>query len=169
MWAGLAIKNFAARGGPREEEKGSRAQSMTDDYNLQRFLEAQGYVYNAVLDELRAGKKSAHWMWYIFPQIKGLGHSGTAQKFAITSLEEAKAYLQHPVLGPRLRECTQLVLNMEGHSAEEIFGYPDNLKFRSCMTLFMTATPDNKVFKDALLKYFDGKPDTLTLDILANQ
>ena len=169
MWAGLAIKNFAARGGPREEEKGSRAQSMTDDYNLQRFLEAQGYVYNAVLDELRAGKKSAHWMWYIFPQIKGLGHSGTAQKFAITSLEEAKAYLQHPVLGPRLRECTQLVLNMEGHSAEEIFGYPDNLKFRSCMTLFMTATTDNKVFKDALLKYFDGKPDTVTLDILAHQ
>ena len=142
---------------------------MTDEYNLQRFLEAQGYVYNAVLDELRAGKKSAHWMWYIFPQIKGLGHSGTAQKFAITSLEEAKAYLQHPVLGPRLRACTQLVLNVDGRSAEQIFGYPDHLKFRSCLTLFMTATTDNKVFNDALLKYFDGIPDTLTLDLLAQQ
>jgi uncharacterized protein (DUF1810 family) len=142
---------------------------MTDEYNLQRFLEAQDHVYDAVLDELRTGGKSSHWMWYIFPQITGLGHSGTAQKFAITSLAEAKAYLQHPILGPRIRECTQLVLNVEGRSAEQIFGYPDHLKFRSCLTLFMTATTDNKVFKDALLKYFDGTPDTLTLDILAHQ
>jgi uncharacterized protein (DUF1810 family) len=142
---------------------------MTDDYNLQRFLDAQGHVYDAVLDELRAGKKYSHWMWYIFPQITGLGHSGTAQKLAITSLEEAKAYLQHPVLGPRLRECTQLVLNVDGRSAEQIFGYPDHLKFRSCLTLFMTAATNNKVFNDALLKYFDGKPDKLTLDILAHQ
>ena len=142
---------------------------MTDYYHLQRFLDAQGPVYDTVLDELRAGRKSSHWMWYIFPQITGLGHSGMAQRFAITSLEETKAYLQHPILGPRLRECTQLVLNVEGHNAEQIFGYRDNLKFRSCLTLFMTATTDNKVFKDALLKYFDGKPDTLTLDILAHQ
>ncbi len=141
---------------------------MTDDYHLQRFLEAQGHVYETVLDELRAGEKSSHWVWHIFPQIKGLGLSGMAQTFALTSLEEAKAYLQHPVLGPRLRECTQLVLNIEGHSAEQIFGYLDNLKLRSCLTLFMTATTDNKVFKDALLKYFDGKPDTVTLDILAH-
>ena len=141
---------------------------MTDDYNLQRFLEAQDHVYGAVLDELRAGRKSSHWMWSIFPQIAGLGRSGTAQTFAITSLEEAKAYLQHPLLGPRLRECTQLVLNVDGRSAEQIFGYPDHLKFRSCLTLFMAATTDNKVFKDALLKYFDGKPDTLTLDLLAH-
>jgi len=105
-------------------------------------------------------------MWYIFPQIRGLGHSGPAQKFAITSLEEAKAYLQHPVLGPRLRECTQLVINVDGHTAEEIFCYPDNLKFRSCMTLFMTATTDHNVFKEALLKYFEGTPDKLTLDLL---
>ena len=105
-------------------------------------------------------------MWYIFPQIRGLGHSGPAQKFAITSLEEAKAYLQHPVLGPRLRECTQLVINVEGHNAEEIFCYPDNLKFRSCMTLFMAAATDNNVFKEALLKYFEGTPDKLTLDLL---
>ena len=142
---------------------------MVDVYNLQRFLDAQDHVYDAVLGELRAGRKSSHWMWFIFPQVEGLGLSGTAQKFAITSLEEAKAYLQHPVLGPRLRECTQLVLNVDGRSAEQIFGYPDHLKFRSCLTLFMTATTDNKVFKDALLKYFDGKPDELTLDILAHQ
>jgi len=142
---------------------------MTDIYNLQRFLEAQDHVYDTVIDELRAGRKSSHWMWFIFPQITGLGHSGMAQRFAIASLDEAKAYLQHPILGPRLRECTQFVLNVDGHSAEEIFGYPDNLKFWSCLTLFMTATTDNKVFKDALLKYFDGKPDTLTLDLLAQQ
>lgn len=142
---------------------------MSDIYNLQRFLETQDHVYDAVLDELRAGKKSSHWIWFIFPQVKGLAHSGAAQRFAIVSLEEAKAYLQHPILGPRLRACTQLVLDVEGRSAEQIFGYPDHLKFRSCLTLFMTATTDNKVFKDALLKYFDGKPDTLTLDLLAQQ
>jgi uncharacterized protein (DUF1810 family) len=139
---------------------------MTDDSQLHRFLEVQDHVYDAVLGELRAGRKSSHWMWYIFPQLKGLGHSGTAQKFAIASLEEAKAYLQHPVLGPRLRECTQHVINVDGRSVEEIFCYPDNLKFRSCLTLFMTATTDNNVFKEALLKYFEGKPDQLTLDLL---
>jgi len=142
---------------------------MTDKFKLHRFLDAQEGVYDTVLDELRAGRKASHWIWFIFPQIAGLGHSGMAQRFAIASLDEAKAYLQHPVLGPRLRECTQLVLNVEGRSAVEIFSYPDNLKFRSCMTLFMAATTDNKIFKNALLKYFDGKPDTLTLDLLAQQ
>ncbi len=146
-----------------------QVQPMTDDYNLQRFLDAQERVYDTVLDELRVGRKSSHWIWFIFPQIAGLGHSAIAQQFAIASLNEAKAYLQHPVLGPRLRECTQLVLNVNGRSAEEIFGYPDDLKFRSCLTLFMTATTDNKIFKDALLKYFNGKPDQLTLDLLAQQ
>jgi uncharacterized protein (DUF1810 family) len=140
---------------------------MTYAYNLQRFFDAQERVYHTVLDELRAGRKSSHWIWFIFPQITGLGHSEMAQQFAIASLDEAKAYLQHPVLGPRLRECTQLVLNVEGRSAEEIFSYPDNLKFRSGLTLFMAATTDNKIFKDALLKYFEGTPDTMTLDILA--
>ena len=101
---------------------------MTDEYNLQRFLDAQGHVYDTVLDELRAGEKSSHWMWFIFPQITGLGHSGMAQKFAMTSLEEAEDYLQHPTLGPRLRECTQLVLDVNGRSAEQIFGYPDHLE-----------------------------------------
>jgi len=142
---------------------------MADAYNLHRFLDAQERVYDRVLAELRAGRKSSHWMWFIFPQIAGLGHSAMAQKFSITSLDEAKAYLQHPVLGQRLRECTQLVLNVNGRSAEDIFGYPDDLKFRSCMTLFLTAATDNRLFKDALLKYFDGKPDQLTLDILAQQ
>ena len=139
---------------------------MTDAYNLHRFLDAQGRVYDTVLSELRAGRKSSHWIWFIFPQIAGLGHSGMAQQFAIASLAEARAYLQHPTLGPRLRECTQLVLNVNGRRVEEIFGYPDYLKFRSCMTLFLTAATDNTIFKDVLLKYFDGKPDTLTLNLL---
>ena len=139
---------------------------MNEDYNLQRFVEAQDKVYEAVLDELRVGQKCGHWMWYIFPQVKGLGRSGMAQKFAITSQKEAEAYLEHPVLGSRLRECTQLVINVEGCSAEQIFYNLDSLKFRSCMTLFMTATTDHNIFKDALLKYFEGKPDELTLDIL---
>lgn len=142
---------------------------MADDYHLQRFLDAQEPAYRTVLAELQSGTKSGHWMWFIFPQIKGLGHSATAQKFAITSLEEAKAYLQHPVLGARLRECTHLVNHVEGTRAEQIFSYPDNLKFQSCMTLFMTATTDNRVFKGALLKFFEGRRDRLTLDILLHQ
>ena len=140
---------------------------MTNEYNLQRFLDAQERVYDIVLAELRAGRKSSHWIWFIFPQITGLGHSAMAQQFAIGSLDEAKAYLQHPTLGPRLRACTQLVLDVNGRSAEEIFGYLDHLKFRSCMTLFLTAATDNTIFNNALLKYFDGKPDTLTLDLLS--
>ena len=142
---------------------------MSADYNLHRFLAAQAPTYHRVLAELRAGRKSSHWIWFIFPQIIGLGRSGMAQQFAIGSLDEAKAYLQHPILGQRLRECTQLVLNVEGRSADEIFGYPDNLKFRSCMTLFLTAATDSSLFKAALLKYFGGQPDQLTLDIHARQ
>ncbi len=142
---------------------------MADRYNLQRFLDAQERVYDTVLAELRAGRKSSHWIWFIFPQIAGLGHSGMAQKFAIASLDEAKAYLQYPALGPRLRACTQLVLNVEGRSAEEIFSSPDDLKFRFCLTLFSTAATDDTLFKAALLKYFDGEPDSLTLDLLAHQ
>ena len=140
---------------------------MTDTHNLHRFLDAQESVYDTVLAELRAGRKTSHWIWFIFPQIAGLGHSEMAQQFAITSLDEAKAYLQHLVLGPRLQECTQLVLNVEGRRADEIFPYPDNLKFRSCMTLFMSAATDNTLFKNALLKYFDGQPDQLTMNVLA--
>lgn len=142
---------------------------MTDKCHLQRFLDAQAHTYDTVLAELRAGRKASHWIWFIFPQIAGLGHSDMAQQFSIASLDEAKTYLQHPILGPRLRECTQLVLDVNGRSTEQIFGYPDNFKFRSCMTLFKAATTDNALFKNALLKYFDGQPDQLTMDILAQQ
>jgi uncharacterized protein (DUF1810 family) len=142
---------------------------MGDIYRLQRFIEAQDKVYGQVLEELSAGEKSSHWMWYVFPQIKGLGRTAMSQKYAISCLQEAEAYLAHPVLGPRLRECTDWVVKVEGRSAERIFHYPDNLKFHSCMTLFMKATADNQVFKDALRKYFADKPDSLTLDILSGQ
>jgi uncharacterized protein (DUF1810 family) len=133
---------------------------------LDRFAQAQEPVLEQVLAELRAGRKTTHWMWFVFPQIRGLGQSPTAQRFAIASRAEAEAYLRHPVLGPRLRDCTRLVNVVEGRSIEEIFGYPDHLKFRSSMTLFAHVTSDNQVFLDALDKYFGGEPDPLTLESL---
>lgn len=139
---------------------------MADTYNLVRFVRAQESVFDDVLSELHSGRKDGHWMWFIFPQIKGLGHSHTAIEFAISSREEAEAYLQHPILGPRLRQCTQLVLDVKGRAIKDIFGYPDDLKFRSCMTLFAHVAQDNQIFKDALNKYFEGKPDRLTLERL---
>lgn len=139
---------------------------MSSPYNLQRFVDAQNPVYERVCSELRAGCKSGHWMWFIFPQIKGLGHSHLASKFAISSREEAEAYLEHPILGPRLRECSRLVTLVEGGSINEILGYPDDLKFRSSMTLFAHATSDNHVFKDALRKYFESEFDRLTVERL---
>jgi uncharacterized protein (DUF1810 family) len=134
-----------------------------DPFNLQRFVEAQNPCFELVRSELREGKKRGHWIWFIFPQIKGLGHSPMAQQFAISSQDEAEAYLAHPILGPRLRECAELVNSIEGRSLGEIFGYPDDLKFRSCMTLFVHATTDNQVFIDALQKYCGGNFDPLTL------
>jgi len=139
---------------------------MSDAYDLQRFVAAQDEVYTTVLGELRAGEKRGHWMWYIFPQIAGLGQSAMAKKYAITSQDEAKSYLGHPLLGSRLRECTEVVLNLDGRSAEQIFHYPDNLKFRSSMTLFSEAAAENSIFHEALGKYFEGRPDQSTLDIL---
>jgi uncharacterized protein (DUF1810 family) len=139
---------------------------MTDRHDLQRFLDAQAPVYAAVCDELRVGRKRSHWMWYIFPQLQGLGASPMAQRYAIASLDEAKAYLAHPVLGARLRECASLVAGIEGRSVGDIFGYPDDMKFRSSMTLFSRAAPDEAVFADCLEKYFDSEPDRLTLDSL---
>ena len=136
---------------------------MTSD-GFERFVNAQEPVIEQVLAELRGGRKASHWMWFVFPQIRGLGHSPTAQHFAIASRAEAQAYLRHPILGPRLRECTRLVNEVEGRSIEEIFGYPDYLKFRSCMTLFAHATADNEVFVEALRKYFGGEDDPLTQD-----
>jgi uncharacterized protein (DUF1810 family) len=134
-----------------------------EPHNLQRFLDAQARIYDQVLEELRAGRKRSHWVWFIFPQIAGLGHSETAKFYAIRSLEEAAAYLQHPLLGPRLLECTSLVHSVAGKTIHDILGSPDDMKFRSCMTLFAKATEENKPFTDALQKYFDGEPDSLTL------
>ncbi|MGB8065166.1 MAG: DUF1810 domain-containing protein [Candidatus Sulfotelmatobacter sp.] len=137
-----------------------------DPYNLDRFLQAQSSMFERVLQELRAGMKTSHWIWFIFPQIRGLGRSPISIEFAIASRQEASAYLQHPVLGPRLKECTQLVLQVEGRSVEQIFGSPDDLKFRSSMTLFAQVSPDDDIFVRALQKYFGGVPDQLTLDRL---
>jgi uncharacterized protein (DUF1810 family) len=137
-----------------------------DPYDLRRFVDSQDPCFETVCSELRDGRKKGHWMWFIFPQIKGLGHSPLALKYAISSKEEAEAYLRHPILGPRLRNCTRLVNLTERRSLEQIFGYPDDLKFRSCMTLFAHATVDNQVFMDALRQYYGGKFDPLTLERL---
>ena len=137
---------------------------MADDpFDLQRFVDAQAAVYERVGAELKNGRKQSHWMWFIFPQIAGLGHSAMAQRYAISSLGEAKAYLANPVLGPRLRECTRLVLQVAGKSALQILGSPDDMKFRSCMTLFARAAPEEALFRTALEKYFDGAEDSQTL------
>lgn len=140
--------------------------SADNPYDLQRFVDAQDPVYERVCGELRSGRKRSHWMWFIFPQIAGLGHSAMAQRYAISSLREAEAYLGHPVLGPRLRECTRLMAEVEGRSALEILGAPDDMKFRSCLTLFNRATPRDPVFRDALRKYFEGLEDPRTLERL---
>lgn len=140
--------------------------SDRDPYNLQRFVSAQARIYPQVISELRSGIKMSHWMWFIFPQIRGLGRSPVSIEYAISSREEATAYLQHPSLGPRLKECTQLVLDVKNRSIEEIFGSPDDMKFRSSMTLFARVSPDDDLFARALQRYFGGAPDQLTLDRL---
>jgi uncharacterized protein (DUF1810 family) len=137
---------------------------MSDGYNLERFMEAQAGVHDQVCAELRAGQKRSHWMWFVFPQIRGLGSSEMAVRYAISGREEARAYLDHPVLGPRLQECAEIVVELEGKSLEEIFGYPDDLKFHSSMTLFAEVEgPSERVFHKALKKYFGGKTDQATL------
>ena len=140
--------------------------SANDPHNLQRFVDAQNAVFEQVCAELREGQKQGHWMWFIFPQLRGLGNSEVAIHFAIASRDEAQMYLKHPDLGPRIRECTRLVNLIEGRLINQIFGYPDDLKFRSSMTLFAAATSENKIFNDALQKYFCGEPDRLTLERL---
>lgn len=137
-----------------------------DPYNLQRFVAAQDPVFEAVCFELRTGRKQGHWMWFIFPQLKGLGYSIMASTYGIASREEAQAYLSHPILGPRLRKVCGFVNAVEGRSIDAILGYPDDLKFRSSMTLFSLVTSDNQVFKDALQKYFDGELDEQTVAAL---
>jgi uncharacterized protein (DUF1810 family) len=147
---------------------------IQSSFDLDRFVEAQASIYAQVRGELAAGRKQSHWMWFIFPQIHGLGSSPTARRFAITGIDEAIAYLDHPVLGARLYECAELVYAVMGRSASEIFGYPDDLKFHSSATLFAeaarrapAANSDNQIFGNLLTKYFDGNPDRATLDRLS--
>lgn len=141
-------------------------QVSNDPHNLERFVVAQHGQFEDARSELRSGVKIGHWMWFIFPQVRGLGHSWMSEQYAISSLTEAKAYLQHPLLGPRLRECTRLVNLVEGRSIRQIFGSIDSMKFRSSMTLFAKASDDNQIFLDALQKYFAGEFDPLTLQRL---
>jgi uncharacterized protein (DUF1810 family) len=131
--------------------------------NLQRFLDAQAPVFDSVLAELAAGEKRTHWMWFIFPQLKSLGRSSTAKYYGIESVDEARAYLDHPALGERLKACTRAVLVHRGKSAHAIFGSPDDLKFRSCMTLFSLAAPEEPLFREALAQFFEGSPDPMTV------
>ncbi|OBK78809.1 DUF1810 domain-containing protein [Mycobacterium sp. 1274761.0] len=133
-----------------------------DPFDLQRFVDAQAPVYDAVLAELRAGRKRSHWMWFVFPQLRGLGSSPTAVRFGITSIEEARAYLAHVLLGPRLRECARLVAAIEGRTAQEVFGQPDDMKLRSSMTLFAKATDDNADFVAVLDNFYGGEADPVT-------
>src|SRR5271154_4294276 len=136
-------------------------------FDLDRFVQAQQPVFEQVRRELREGRKRSHWMWFVFPQLSGLGHSAMAERYAIASLGEATAYLEHPVLGPRLIECSELVNNVEGREIGDIFESPDDLKFHSCMTLFASIPDAPPVFDDALAKYFGGVPDRQTTKMLA--
>jgi uncharacterized protein (DUF1810 family) len=144
---------------------------MDDRYDLTRFVAAQEPLFERVRAELTAGRKESHWMWFVFPQLQGLGSSATARRYALACIEEARAYLAHPLLGARLREGTRLVNRIEGRTVEEIFGYPDHLKFRSCMTLFACAAGeagDGPLFREALRKYFAGEGDPLTRKLLTS-
>ena len=143
----------------------SSSSNGADPFDLRRFVDAQDRVYDTVLAELRNGAKRSHWIWFVFPQMRGLGRSATAQHYGIASLGEARAYLAHPVLGPRLVECVRLVLSQDGKSAHDIFGSPDDMKFRSCLTLFAEVATDD-IFLRALEKYFGGRQDAATLDLL---
>ena len=141
--------------------------SASDPFDLRRFVSAQAAVYRTAVDELRDGRKRGHWMWFVFPQLRGLGSSPMAARYGISSLDEARAYLAHEVLGPRLRECTRLVNEVQGRSIDEIFGSPDDLKLCSSMTLFARATDDNEDFVALLDRYYFGQEDRLTVTRLA--
>lgn len=146
----------------------SDSQVATDPFHLHRFLEAQDDVYPQALAEIEAGRKTSHWMWFIFPQFDGLAFSSTSKFFAIKSIEEARAFLEHPVLGPRLLECAEAVVAAEDRSANDIFGTPDDLKLRSCATLFASITPPGSVFDRLLQKFFHGEWDAKTLRLLSS-
>jgi uncharacterized protein (DUF1810 family) len=139
-----------------------REKTVSHSYDLERFVDAQNAngTYDCAIDELRRGRKTSHWMWFVFPQIAGLGHSDMSRRFAISSVDEAKAYLEHPVLGPRLKECAGLVVQAQSQSAEQIFGGIDARKLQSSMTLFLRAAPDESLFKQILDQYFGGRVDT---------
>ena len=139
---------------------------MAQQFDLQRFVDAQDTVYDTVRAELRAGHKRSHWMWYIFPQLAGLGRSETARHYALSGLEEAQAYLAHPLLGRRLEECCRILTGIEGRTASAIFGYPDDLKLHSSLTLFAQAAPEQPLFVACLEKYFNGQRDAATLKLL---
>src|SRR5512141_732324 len=139
---------------------------MADPFGLERFVQAQEPVYEQVLAEIRAGRKRSHWMWFVFPQLAGLGFSAMSQRYAIADADEARAYLAHPVLGARLVACCEAALSVEGRSAHEIFGSPDDLKFCSCATLFASVSPPGSVFERVLDRYFDGRRDERTVELL---
>lgn len=141
-------------------------QELKREFDLQRFVDAQDTVYDTVRAELRAGHKRSHWMWYIFPQLAGLGRSETARHYALSGVEEAQAYLAHPLLGQRLEECCTILTGIEGRTASAIFGYPDDLKLHSSLTLFAQAAPDQPLFGACLAKYFNGQRDAATLQLL---
>ena len=142
---------------------------MDDTYNLQRFVQAQAPVFDNVLSELREGRKQSHWMWFVFPQITGLGRSDMARRYAITGLPEARAYLEHPLLGPRLEHCAKLIEPQLQWTARQIFGSPDDLKLHSSMTLFAIAAPERPIFQAVLDTFFDGSHDRLTVEKLRSQ
>ena len=144
----------------------NQSAGVSDPHNLARFVDAQADVYEQALAEIRSGHKRSHWMWYIFPQFEGLGFSPMSRQYSIKSTAEADAYLRHPVLGPRLLECAEAALGVEGRSALEIFGSPDDLKLRSCATLFAAVSPAGSVFHSLIDKYFQGQPDDATLRLL---
>jgi uncharacterized protein (DUF1810 family) len=146
-----------------------QAHGADDPYDLERFVQAQDAVYDQALAEIRSGRKQSHWMWYIFPQLDGLGSSSTARRYSVKSLAEARTYLAHPILGPRLVECTEAVLRAQGLSALAIFGSPDDMKLRSCATLFTYASSEDSVFRRLIDKYFAGKHDDRTLRLIGEQ
>lgn len=145
------------------------ATGPADPYSLRRFVQAQEDDYEQALSEIRSGRKRSHWMWYIFPQYDGLGSSATSKRYAIRSLAEAEAYMRHPVLGPRLTECAEAALAVEGQSASEVFGVPDDMKLWSCATLFASVSPSGSVFERLLDKYFRGERDEKTVHLLGGK
>lgn len=146
----------------------SLRQNLQEDdiFSLHRFLIAQDHIYEKALEELQHGKKRSHWMWFIFPQIEGLGKSSTAQFYSIKTIEEAQAYLNHPVLGNRLLECTKTILSVKNKSASQIFGFPDDLKLKSSLTLFASISLPNSLFYQALNQFFAGEQDEQTISLL---